>query len=155
MSYIDVFIQDFTDAAFERAFRLYFAEMGLELKEEQWSALFEEMNREGKNAAYVRLSPDGEVIGFIQFTMIELTNWFFKWPMGFVREFWVDKPYRGQGYGRDLLQKAEAYFAAHGAARSILTTDSAEAFYLHCGYQKAPDIAALNKDEVLIKTLTT
>lgn len=154
MSYTDVLVQDFTDAAFERAFRLYFAEMGIELKEEQWPALFEEMNREGGNAAYVRLAPDGEVIGFIQFTMIELTNWFFKWPMGFVREFWVNQSFREQGFGRELLQKTEAYFAAHGAARSILTTDLAEAFYLHCGYQKAPDIAALNEDTVLMKTLT-
>ena len=153
MTYTDLFIQDFSDAAFQQAFRLYFAEMGVEVKEEQWPALFEQMTSEGRNAAYVRLSPAGEVIGFIQFTMIELTNWFFNWPMGFVCEFWVSPSERGQGHGKDLLQMAEAYFAAQGAARSILTTDSAEAFYLHCGYRKAPDIAAKNNDIVLLKDL--
>ena len=73
--------------------------------------------------------------------------------MGFVREFWVSSSERGQGHGKDLLQKAEAYFTAQGAARSILTTDSAEAFYLHCGYRKASDIAAKNNDIVLLKDL--
>ena len=67
--FTDTLITDFTAPAFQTAFRQYFAEIGIEVKD--WDGLFREMNQgdEGqKNAAYVRMTEDGGVIGFIGLT---------------------------------------------------------------------------------------
>ena len=71
VDYTDTLITDFFDLGFQNAFRQYFAELGINVKD--WDGLFREMNEgnEGeKNAAWVRTTADGGVIGFIQFTPI-------------------------------------------------------------------------------------
>ena len=150
----DILISDFTDPAFQAAFRQYFAEIGIHVKD--WDGLFREMNEgnEGeKNAAYVRMAAEVGVIGFIQFVPIQFTSWFFEETCGFIREFWVAEPFRGQGHGSVLLALAEGYFLDHGIYTSILTTDTAERFYERHGYVKASGCRAKNKDGVLVKRL--
>ena len=64
--YVDALITDFTHPQFQAAFRQYFGELGIQVKD--WDALFREMDRGDageKNAAYVRTEEDGSVIGFI------------------------------------------------------------------------------------------
>lgn len=70
---------------------------------------------------------------------------------GFIREFWVDPAYRVQGHGSALLKKAERFFTERGVHRILLTTDTAEDFYLRRGYIHAPDIRAKNGDAVFVK----
>ena len=146
-----ILLSDFTEPRFRAAFQTYFAELGISVSD--WDGLFQEMNDEGTNLAYLLLDEDDAVHGFLQFQMTSFSNWFFEEPFGFVREFWIDPAHRRQGYGRMLLRMAEAYFTEHGALRSILTADDAEAFYLASGYEKAPGIQAKNKMEVLSKIL--
>ena len=153
-NYSDVLISDFTSPVFRAAFQQYFEEIGMKIKD--WDGLFQEMNRgdDGeKNAAYVRLSADGGVIGFLLFIPIRFASWFFEETCGFIREFWVAETFRGQGHGSELLSLAERYFLEHGIYTSILTTDMAGRFYERHGYRKAAGCGAKNKDEVFVKRL--
>ena len=150
----DVLITDFTDPVFQSAFKQYFTELGINVKD--WDGLFQEMNAgsEGeKNAAYVRTAADGGVIGFIQFVPIRFTSWFFEETLGFIREFWVAEAFRGQGHGARLLALAERHFLERDIYTAILTTDTAERFYERHGYARAHGCRAKNKDEVFVKRL--
>ena len=147
-----ILISDFTDPRFCAAFQAYFGEMDISVKD--WDGLFQEMNEEGNNLAYLLLDEEDDLLGFLQFQMTGFSNWFFEEPFGFIREFWVPPGHRRQGYGKSLLHAAETYFAEHGAHRSILTSDDAVAFYLANGYEKAPGIQAKNEMEVLVKNLS-
>ena len=146
----DLLITDFSDSRFQEAFQLYFREIGVNVRD--WDGLFREMTEDG-NAAWLRLSEDGGVIGFIQFKPIALTNWFFEETAGFIREFWIAEAYRGQGHGSALLGMAETFFAEKGIRQTILTTDTAPGFYEKHGYRKHPGIQAQNHDDVYVKEL--
>ena len=78
-------ISDFSEPLFQAAFHTYFNE--LEIAVTDWEGLWEEMNS-GENTAYLALEND-RAIGFLQFTEIELSNWFFTQKLGFIREFWL------------------------------------------------------------------
>ena len=145
-------ISDFTSPLFQSAFKAYFAELGISVKD--WDGLFREMNDEGGNMAFVRTGGDGSVIGFIQFKPIKFTSWFFEETCGFIREFWVAGAYRHAGHGTALLRLAEDYFKERGIYTAILTTDTAERFYLNRGYQRAYGCAAKNNDAVFVKRLS-
>ena len=150
----DKLITDFTDPAFQAAFKQYFAELEINVKD--WDGLFREMNANSggeKNAAYVRMTEDGGVIGFIQFVPVRFTSWFFEETLGFIREFWVAEAFRGHGHGAQLLALAEDQFLERGIYTAILTTDTAERFYERRGYVRARGCRAKNKDEVFVKRL--
>lgn len=146
-----ILLSDFTDSRFRTAFQTYFHELDISVKD--WDGLFREMDGENTNRAYLMLDGSGGTVGFLQFQLTAFSNWFFKEPFGFVREFWVAPGYRRQGHGGALLRMAEDYFKAHGADRSVLTADDAVGFYLANGYERSPSIHAKNKMEVFVKTL--
>ena len=150
----DVLISDFSDPVFQTAFKQYFADIEVNVKD--WDGLFREMNEETegkKNAAYVRRLADGGVVGFILFIPIWFTSWFFEETCGFIREFWVAEEFRNQGHGSELIALAEQHFLENSICTSILTTDTAERFYERHGYVKAPGCRAKNQDEVFAKRL--
>lgn len=147
----DIMISDFSDAQFQTAFRQYFSELGYTIRD--WSGLFQEMNDDGDNIAFVRTSTDGKVIGFIQFRPVKFSSWFFEETCGFIREFWIAEEFRNKGHGTALLSLAEKYFTDNGIYTSILTTDTAARFYIRHGYVKALGCKAKNQDEVFIKHL--
>ena len=149
--YRDVLISDFTDPRFRSAFKQYFGE--IEINVNDWDDFFEEMNGTEGNRAYVRYGENDEVIGFIQFMSIELTNWFFNEKLGFIREFWVSREYRKMGYGSELLELAEKYFRDNGIKKAVLTTYTAPAFYEAKGYKKDGSFTAKNEDDVFVKEL--
>lgn len=145
-------LSDFTSPLFQSAFKAYFAELSFPVKD--WDGLFREMSNEGDNMAFVRTDGDGKVIGFIQFKPIKFTSWFFEETCGFIREFWISEAYRHAGHGAALLRLAEDYFKEHGIYTTILTTDTAERFYLKLGYQRAYGCVAKNNDAVFVKHLS-
>lgn len=150
--YTDVLISDFMDPVFQNAFKQYFYELNINV--DDWNGLFREMNEENGNLAYVRLDENKEVIGFIQFKPIVFSSDFFEETYGFIREFWVSKKYRNKGHGSALLELAEHYFCEQRIFSSILTTDTAENFYLKHGYVKLPGCKAKNDDDVYVKRLS-
>ena len=151
MNYKTILINDFSDAKFQEAFRTYFAEEEMHIKD--WKGLFAEMNRQKDNAAFVRTNGKGEVVGFLQFQPGEMEHWFFRESVGFIREFWICPTYRGEGHGKDLLALTETHFMERGITRILLTADKAEGFYLCHGYRKAAGIQAKNQMDVFEKQL--
>ena len=147
----DVLISDFTTPEFTEMFKRYFTELNVSVKD--WEKLFQKMNSEARNFAYIRIGDDGNCIGFIQFTIMPFSSWFFESNMGFVRELWIENKYRRRGHGKALLSCAEKFFVNRGVYKSILTTDTATDFYINCGYLKDIDILAKNKDTVFVKNL--
>lgn len=145
-----VMITDYTDEAFQSAFQMYFEELGITVKD--YEGLFQEMNTEQGNQTLV-YKEHGEIIAFLMCRCDELKDWFFRMNTGFVREFWVKKEYRNKGIGTKLLQKAEGYFKLQKCVCVLLTTDTAEDFYLKNGYQKEENIIAKNEDCVFMKQL--
>ena len=104
----DYIINDFTDLRFQSSFKEYFKELEIELN--NWDSLFKEMNEEKDNFAILRMKDD-MVVGFIQFKIDTLSNWFFEEKVGFIREFWIttdtaSKFYIKNGYAFDPSYKA-------------------------------------------------
>lgn len=147
----DIMISDFSDPLFRAAFKQYFSELGYTIRD--WNGLFKEMNDDGDNAAFVRTSVDGKVIGFIQFRPVKFSSWFFEETCGFIREFWIAEAFRNMNHGTALIRLVEKYFIDNGIYTSILTTDTAARFYQRHGYVKATGCKAKNKNEVFIKRL--
>ena len=147
----DILISDFSNIAFQNAFKKYFKELGVEIK--NWDGLFNELTEEGKNKAYVRLDENGTSVGFILFEIIQLSDGFFEENLGFIREFWIAEEYRNKGYGSELIKLAEEFFKENGICKSILTTDTAEHFYEARGFHKDRSYTAKNQDEVFVKVL--
>ena len=144
-------IADANDPCFQEAFKTYFGELGISVKD--WDGLFRQMGEDAGNVTLMRFSDQGQVLGFIQLKIDTLQNWFFEETVGFVREFWIDGKYRNQGYGTQLLQAAEDYFREHGAYKAILTTDTAPDFYRKNGYVRDHSYQARNEDAVFTKLL--
>lgn len=146
----DILITDFTQEIFQNAFKLYFKELGIDVK--NWDTLFQEMSEEGGNNVYIKMDNE-EIVGFIMFKSEQLSNWFFEEKIGFVREFWIAEKYRKNGYGSHLLKLAEDYFRENGIYKIILTTDTAKQFYVNHGYRLDKAYIAKNEDEVFVKNL--
>lgn len=144
-------IKDFEDRAFQESFRLYFQELGIDVKD--WAGLFREMGFDGRgNKAY--LCTDGErTVGFLQFCEMELSGWFMTKTLGFIREFWIAPEHRGHGHGSELLGLTERYFSERGVTAVVLTTDTAPGFYEKHGYRHDPGMTARNGGPVYIKHL--
>lgn len=150
-TYSDVMISDFASPSFRNAFQQYFAELGVNVRD--WDGLFQEMNEEGGNVAFVRMNENGETAGFIQLKPIKFTSWFFEENCGFIREFWIAGKCRNNGHGTALISLAEKHFVENGIYTSILTTDTAERFYEKRGYIRAPGCRAKNRVPVFVKHL--
>lgn len=147
----DYFITDFSNPLFQAAFKEYFSELGVNVKD--WDGLFREMNEDEGTAAFLRTDEKDSVIGFIQFQKSEMKHWFFSECIGFIREFYVSAKVRGQGHGIALLELAEEYFLENNVCKAILTTDTTPEFYLNRGYIRDCSYQAKNMDEVFVKLL--
>ena len=55
-TYSDIMISDFSDLLFQTAFKQYFSELGYSIRD--WSGVFKEMNDDGDNVAFVRITLD-------------------------------------------------------------------------------------------------
>ena len=95
-------VDDFSHEMFQNAFKQYFDELGIIVKD--WEGLFEEITKEGGNKAYIRINDDETIVGFILFRNEIITNWFFEEKVGFIREFWISKGMRSNGHGSHLLK---------------------------------------------------
>lgn len=148
--YVNELTRDYQSPAFQQAFRSYADEMGIRVS--NWEGLFCGMTDEGI-PAIVRKDAAGQVIGFIQFSRMIMTSWFFEDRYGFIQEFWVHPAHRRKGYGAELLAQAESHFRKQGICKMILTTDNADGFYLRHGYRHDEDMVAKNGSKVYIKIL--
>lgn len=67
---------------------------------------------------------------------IAVLNAFTAFSEIYVDDMWVDKPHRGKGYGRKLLQALENHFKGKGFNNINLVTSAFQApeFYRKCGF---------------------
>ncbi|MBG0770431.1 MAG: GNAT family N-acetyltransferase [Anaerolineaceae bacterium] len=84
----------------------------------------------GRNLCFVLETPEGEIVGGV----IGATYW--DWL--YISLMWVREDLRGQGYGCQLLEAAEAEARQRGATHAYLDTFSFQApsFYQKLGYQE-------------------
>ena len=143
-------IDDFSDESFQIAFKEYFKELAMEFND--WGSLFESMNSQGGNLAYL-LRDKNEVVGFLQFRIEKTEHWFITEEFGFIREFWIKSNYRNQHFGTELLSNVENCLLKKQISKVLLTTDTAPSFYLKNGYHLSTSYSALNKDPVYFKLL--
>jgi GNAT superfamily N-acetyltransferase len=85
---------------------------------------------------------DGQLFAFFirngQEVLAGLSGW--TWAEACeIQSLWVHPDWRGQGYGRKLLESAEQEARSHGCHVIMLTSYSFQApvFYQKCGYQLA------------------
>ena len=143
-------LSDFSRPGFRRAFECYFAE--LEVSVDDWDAVYREMAASGAQALILS-SHDGRVAAFLLYAVLPFSSSFFEGNAAFIQEFWVEPSLRGQGLGRRLLHSAEKQFTAQGLSLVLLTSDTAEGFYLRCGYRRATGIRAKNDCPVFMRCL--
>ncbi len=144
-------ITDAMNPAFQSAFKMYFEELDLSIRD--WNGLFQEMSEDPGTKILMEMAEHNLVIGFIMVKIDALSNWFFEEKIGFIREFWIDPAFRNQGYGKALLQQAEAYLGKNEIFKAILTTDTAPDFYKKNGYKQDASYKSKNKDDVYTKLL--
>ncbi|MBQ3156709.1 MAG: GNAT family N-acetyltransferase [Clostridia bacterium] len=177
MKYITQYTTDFSDTAFQAAFRVYFGELGCRVT--NWDGLFAAMSETGReytwtnrdhtgrmtrfvsgvdaeerDHAFTLRDETGSVVGFIQFTAMHLDSWFFNAKCGFIREFWMRADLRRQGHGSALLHLAEDWLREQGCLCVLLTTVTAPGFYCKHGYTHQAGIEARNQEAVFTKMLT-
>ena len=143
-------ITDHQNPLFMDAFKLYFKELGINVR--NYEALFEEMNSDIGTVTFAYVE-NNQLLAFLMCKADILTNWFFEMKFVFIREFWVNDGYRNQGIGSSLLKEVEAHFKSEGIEYLMLTTDTAPSFYMKHGFIQASSIVAKNQDDVYIKRL--
>ncbi len=132
----DVFVEDFESELFTTAFKKYFSETNTASR--NWVMLFRQMNAEKETTKAIMRLDGNVVVGFIMFCEIEMQCIFFSEKFGYIRELWVDAPYRHAGHGSQLLHIAETYFTDRNVPQMALNTFSdSKGFYLKQGYSES------------------
>ncbi len=129
----DVFVEDFESELFTAAFKKYFGEISTSTR--NWKMLFRQMNAEKDTTKAIMRLVGNTVVGFIMFCEIELQCIFFSEKFGYIRELWVDTPYRHAGHGSHLMHLAEQYFVGRKIPQMALNAlPGTEEFYRKQGY---------------------
>ena len=140
----------FADPAFRDAFRAYFAELGITVRD--WEGLFRYLDASG-SCVLVHQHEDGRVIAFLLHSTKTMSSGFYTAQIGCIDELYVAPDCRRQGLGAALLSAAEELLTREGCGYVFLTSDSAPAFFTRQGYSHQPSVTAINGDPVFVKSL--
>lgn len=104
-----------------------------EIEEKMRKDLVEYESSHGIDVNYRRFSMIAKDVNGIPIGVI---NAFTAFAEVYIDDFWVDKSFRGQGYGRRLLQELENHFKGKGFNNINLVTNAFNApeFYKKCGF---------------------
>jgi GNAT superfamily N-acetyltransferase len=99
---------------------------------------------DGSHSMFVAEAADGEIVGYVSAHWLPYL--FLPGPEGFVSELFVRPAARGQGAGRQLLEKIEAEARTRGCSRlSLINFRHRESyergFYVKVGWQERRDAA--------------
>ena len=147
-------LNDFYDVRFWNAFRSYFQEIGVNLRED--TDVFDDIteSHERENMRTFAVGGETGLAGFIMVQPECLKGSFFEERVGFIRELWVSPAYRNRGYGRDLMNRVEAHFREMGISKLILTyEEEALPFYRKLGFVPDGSYQAKNEGNILIKPM--
>lgn len=147
-------IKDFKESSFKNAFRTYFKEIGIELKEDTdvFDLITKSKEEEGMRCCCVEA--DGEVIAFIMFQIENMKSRFFTEDLGFIREFWVKEERRRKKIGSKLMEYCINEFKKFGIKKLILTyEEEALLFYEKQGFALDLSYMAKNKMQCVVKNI--
>ena len=147
-------LSDFYDLRFQQAFRAYFQEIGVNLKED--TDVFDEISEscEKENMRTFAMGDETGIAGFIMVQPEYLKGSFFEEQAGFIRELWVAPPFRHLGCGKELLEKAEEHLREMGIWKLILTYEQeALNFYRKMGFVPDKSCKAKNDGNIVVKYL--
>lgn len=147
----DVFVEDFESELFTAAFKKYFCEISTSPR--NWDMLFKQMNAEKDTTKAIMILDGNTVVGFIMFCEIELQCMFFSEKFGYIRELWVDTPFRHVGHGSHLMHLAEQYFVDKMIPQIALkAVPNSEEFYRKQGYSVS-EVIVSESDTVFTKKI--
>jgi len=94
---------------------------------------------------------DDTPIGFIMYQIDSpKSNWCEKEGYGFIREMYIRKDYRKQGYGKILVTHGENELKKLSVPHIYLTSSN-DAFWLSVGYANTGEVCEKNNNNILIK----
>ncbi|MCL2353129.1 MAG: GNAT family N-acetyltransferase [Defluviitaleaceae bacterium] len=94
---------------------------------------------------------DDAPIGFIMYQVDSPeSNWCEKEGYGFIREMYIHKDHRKQGYGKALVAHVEDKLKKLSVPHIYLTSSN-DAFWLSVGYVDTGEICERNNNNILIK----
>ena len=80
------------------------------------------------------------VIGFMELSLRNIVDGVIGGPVGYIEGLYVDPGYRGNGYGRCLIDRATEWFKSKNcqyiATDTELTNDAAQRYFEHLGFNK-------------------
>lgn len=153
MEYRITQITDYNNSEFQSVFTSYFNEIGIEIKKntDLWNIM-----KNTKDMYCYAVEDVRQIIGFIMFQKecLDSSTGFFSERVGYIRELYVRKEFRKSGFGRLLLDIAEAYFKQNSVFKLILTYEKdAIGFYKKLGFIEDKSFTAKNNLGVLIKMI--
>ena len=153
MDYKIIKITDYSNSEFQSVFTAYFKEIGIEIKKntDLWTII---SNTKDLNCYCVKI--EEQIIGFIMFQrdFLNSSTNFFSESVGYIRELYVCKEFRKQGYGRLLICFAENYFKQNSVFKLILTyEENAIDFYKKLGFFEDKSYKAKNNLSIVIKMI--
>jgi len=96
---------------------------------------------------------DGSPIGFIVYQVDSPeSDWCEKEGYGFIREMYIRKDHRKQGYGKILVAHAENELKKLSVPHIYLTSSN-DIFWLSIGYASTGEVCEKNNNNILIKQL--
>lgn len=147
----DIFVKDFKSELFTAAFKKYFGEISTSSR--NWEMLFRQMDAEKDTTKAIMRLDGNTVVGFIMFCEIELQCIFFSEKFGYIRELWIDTPFRNKGHGSNLMHLAEQYFVNKMLPQIALkATPKLEEFYRKQGYSVS-EVIISESDAIFIKKI--
>jgi len=94
---------------------------------------------------------DNTPIAFIMYQVDSLkSNWCEKEGYGFIREMYIRKDHRKQGYGKILVAHAEKELKKLSVPHIYLTSSN-DPFWLSVGYANTGEVCKKNNNNILIK----
>jgi len=148
-------ISDFYFDAFMQMVGVYFPDdCDISLTNEQLAELCKEMTQGTKDGVTCLdiLFAESAPIGFIQYQVDSpKSDWCEKEGFGCIRELYIHKNRRKQGYGRILAAHAESELKKMSVSQIYLTSDDVIDFWLSIGYTDTGEICDKNNCTILIK----
>lgn len=120
---------------------------------EVFSEVMGELQGDYKSWAYI-MYVQGNPAGFVIAQVDSLGgSWCLKPGYGLIREFFIGKKFRRQGYGRALYDYMEEILIKDGVRKFYLTTDTEQGvgFWQFCGYIFTGDICEFNNSGIYEK----
>lgn len=158
LNFIDVTNENRDD--FHRLMRIYAKELDENQHRSTAPEILEKWTdsiilRQHDKGRYLKLCHDGTTLTGFVFGKIDLPDdkGYKKIGYGYIMEFFVLPEHRRRGFGREMLRRLQAFFAANGADRMYLTADPVTGvpFWEKMGFVRTGEISPENGLEIFEK----